>query len=121
MVLPSLSAPTVFRDRAACISWMGLAYVTVAEHLQNYRRFSVEFTPPAEELITSLREFLFYAWRSEHQKRRDPHRREVCYQRTWFCYFKYEEARRELMWDGPARQKILLQVETLSPLYAAPV
>ncbi|WGH00141.1 E4 13K [Human mastadenovirus G] len=112
MPLPCLPPPPVCRDKSACLCWLELALTSCLELYRDIYRYEVCMTPEAERDLCGLQEWLHFALRRERERRRDRRFVETCWQRTWFCYWKYEEVRRFLVYDA-TRQTVSLQTGSL--------
>ncbi|AIK20577.1 E4 ORF4 [Simian adenovirus ch1] len=112
MPLPCIPPPPVSRDTAACIAWLGLAHATCVDTLRRIREQRLMITPEAERILLCLREWLHYALTTEHNRRSQRRRGVACSGRTWFCYLKYEKARKSLLYHA-AQQTVSIQIGTI--------
>lgn len=108
MPLPCIPQPPICRDTAACIGWLGLAHATCVDTIRFVKEHNLKITPEAEYILLSLREWLYFAFVTERQRRKQKGRGAVTSGRTWFCYSKYEDARKSVVYDE-ARQTVWLQ------------
>lgn len=113
MPLPCLPCPPVERDQALCVSWLGLAYATVADTLIALHLRGTILSPTARYILTNLREWLLRVYRKEGSRRRDRRYRKICWEHTWFCHQKYLEVRSQLVCYGSAGQEVPLPTEPL--------
>ncbi|AGK27156.1 E4 ORF4 [Baboon adenovirus 3] len=120
MPLPCLPPPPVCRDKSACIAWLELALTSSLELFRDIIRYEVFITPEAERELCALQQWLHFAVNTERQRRRDGRRVEICWRRTWFCYRKYEDLRKNLTYDA-TRQTVSLQTGSLQQTPATAV
>ncbi|UNI81704.1 E4 ORF4 [Human mastadenovirus B] len=102
MVLPCLPPPPLVETQANCIAWLGIALSTVNDFIRAVRYDGVFMTTEAEDLLTNLREWLYYNYHTERARRRDRRRRDVCCAKTRFCFAKYENVRKKLHYNEVA-------------------
>ncbi|AGV32787.1 E4 control protein orf4 [Human mastadenovirus B] len=102
MVLPCLPPPPLVETQANCIAWLGIAHSTVNDFIRAIRYDGVFITTEAEELLTNLREWLYFNYHTERARRRDRRRREVCCAKARFCHAKYENVRKQLHYNEVA-------------------
>lgn len=112
MPLPCIPPPPVSRDTAACIAWLGLAHASCVDTLRFIKHHDLKITPEAEYILASLREWLYFAFLTERQRCKQKGRGAITSGRTWFCFFKYEDARKSVVYDA-ARQTVSLQIGTV--------
>lgn len=113
MPLPRLPCPPVERDQVLCVSWLGLAYATVADTLLALHLRGTRLSPSANYCLTGLRDWLLRVYQKENGRKRDRRHRRNCWETTWFCYRKYLDIRANLVCYGPAGEEIPVPAEPL--------